>query len=168
MRIYIPVTLSTLREVVVQKSITPRGGTVFSVTDDLRREYPEADDEELEYLAMSDAARACLRLLSVAGDDEPPLRVVISADVPAVESTPHLDRAAARFEGAVPWKQIASVHLDGAEAADVVRAAMAVVDEADLGDVDAEFAVGSAEDLDLAWYAPGEVAYLLEDLDSTG
>ncbi len=66
----------------------------------------------------------------------------------------------------MPWKQVASVHLDGAEAADVVRAAAAMVDRADLGDDDAEFAVGSAEDIALAWYAPGEVAYLLEDLDS--
>lgn len=165
MRIYIPVTLTTLRAAVAQQTVTPQGGTVFAVTDDLRREYAEADDEELEYLAMSDAARACLRLLSIAGDDEPPLRVVIAADVPTVVPTPHLDRAAAKLEGAVPWKQVASVHLDGAEAAEAVRAAMAVVDEADLGDVEAEFAVGSAEDLDLAWYAPGEVAYLLQDLD---
>ncbi len=115
---------------------------------------------------MTDAARACLRLLAAAAVDEPQLRVVVSADVVAAVATPELDRAAARFDGDVPWKQIASVHLDGAEASDVVREAAAVVDLADLGDDDAEFAVGSAEDIALGWYAPGEVAYLIEDLDS--
>jgi hypothetical protein len=165
-RIYIPVTLTTLRRVVDARSVTPLGGVVFAVTDDLRSEYPEADDEELEYLAMSDAARACLRLLSAAGADEPPLRVVISADVTVAIATPDLDRAAAQVDGPIGWKQIASFHLDGAEAAEVVRAAMLVVDDADLGDDDAEFAVGSAEDLSLGWYAPGEISYLLTDLDS--
>lgn len=167
MRIYIPVIMSTLRKVVADREVTPLGGIVFAVTDDLRREYPDADDEELEYLALTDAARACLRLLAAAGPEEPQLRIVIAADVPEVTSATDLDRAAARVAGSVPWKRIASFHLDGAEAADVVRAAAAVVDQADLGDDDAEFAVGSAEDIDLAWYAPGEIAYFIEDLDNT-
>ena len=166
MRIYIPSTLSGLRTVIADRAVTPQGGVVFAVTDDLRQEYGDADDEELEYLAMTDAARACLRLLAVAAPDEPPMRVVIAADVAGAESTPHRDRAAARVAAPIPWEQIVSFHLDGAEAAEVVRAASAVIDEADLGDDDAEFAVGSAEDLGLAWYAPGEIAYLIEDLDS--
>jgi hypothetical protein len=37
-----------------------------------------------------------------------------------------------------------------------------VVDAADLGDPDAEFTVGSAEDHALAWYAPQELPFLLE------
>lgn len=168
MRVYVPVTVSTLRQVVAAGSVTPQGGVVFAVTDDLRDEYPDADDEELEYLAMADAARACLRLLAAAPAGEPALRVVISADVEQAVATPDMDRAAARVDGPVPWAQVASVHLDGAEAADVVRAAVAMVDRADLGDDDAEFVVGSAEDLALAWYAPGEVAYLIEDLDQPG
>ena len=45
-----------------------------------------------------------------------------------------------------------------------VREAAAVIDAADLGDDDAEFALGSAEDFDLAWYAPGEIRYLVEEL----
>jgi len=42
---------------------------------------------------------------------------------------------------------------------------VAVIDAADLGDDDAEFVLGSVEDFDLAWYAPGEVVYLVEELD---
>jgi hypothetical protein len=161
-RIYIPVLLSTLREVVRTRSVLPQSGVVFAVTDDLRAEYPDAADEELEYLAMSDAATACLRLLAVAEPSEPPIRVVIAADVPEVTSASDRDRAAATVSGAVPWSRIASVHLDDREAAEVVRAAAAVIDRADLGDDDAEFVVGSAQDVDLGWYAPGEVAYLLD------
>ena len=162
MRIYIPVLLSTLREVLRDRSVTPRGGVVFAVTADLRDEYPDADDEELEYLAMSDAATACLRLLAAAGPTEPSLRVVIAADVPQVTSASDRDRAAATVSGAVLWRQIVSVHLDDRAAAEVVRAAAAVVDQADLGDDDAEFAVGSAQDIELNWYAPSEVEYLME------
>ncbi len=167
MRIYVPITLSILREVVSSRAVTPRAGVVFAVTDALRGEYPDADDEELEYLAMSDAGRASLRLLAAAAPGEPSLRVVVAADVATVVPTPERDRAAAWIQGSVPWKQIASVHLDGADAADVVGAAAAVVDQADLGDEDAEFTVGSAEDIALAWYAPGEIAYLIQDLDGT-
>jgi hypothetical protein len=43
-----------------------------------------------------------------------------------------------------------------------VRAAVAVVDAADLGDPDAEFALGDAEDHDMAWYATQEIPFLLE------
>ena len=66
----------------------------------------------------------------------------------------------------VDWSQVASVHVDGADAGAAVREAAAVIDAADLGDDDAEFALGSAEDFDLAWYAPGEITYLVEELDA--
>jgi len=157
--------MTTLRQVIDRKSVKPIGGVVFAVTDDLRLEYSEADDEELEYLAMSDAARACLRLLAAAGDDEPRLRVVIAAEVEHAESASAQDRAVAKVDGLVLWQQIVSFHIDGADAAGVVAAAAEVVDQADLGDGDAEFTVGDAEDVELAWYAPGEIAYLVADLD---
>jgi hypothetical protein len=36
------------------------------------------------------------------------------------------------------------------------------VDKADLGDLDAEFLVGEAEDQELAWYAPAEISFLVD------
>ena len=39
---------------------------------------------------------------------------------------------------------------------------MAVIDEADLGDEDAELTVGDALDHDLAWYATQELPFLLD------
>ena len=44
-----------------------------------------------------------------------------------------------------------------------MRQAAGAVDTADLGDLDAELLVGEAEDHDLAWYDPSEVAFLVED-----
>jgi len=49
-----------------------------------------------------------------------------------------------------------------AEAEGAVRAAAEVVDAADLGDPDAEFTLGAAEDHEMAWYATQEIAFLLE------
>ena len=37
-----------------------------------------------------------------------------------------------------------------------------VIDAADLGDADAEFVLGDAEDHELAWYAAQELPFLLE------
>ena len=101
---------------------------------------------------------------------EPLLRVVVAVDVTdsAVRPRPELDRAVVAVAGTVGWSQVAAVHIDGADAGPAVRDAVAVIDAADLGDDDAEFVLGSVEDFDLAWYAPGEVVYLVEELDAPG
>ncbi len=167
MRIYLPGTVSLLRAAVDAGELPVRSGVAFAVTASLRAEYPRWSEEELEYLAMLDASRASLRLLDAAGRQEPPLRVVVAADVDdaTVRPTPDADRAAVAVSGGpLAWRRVASVHLDGADAGSAVRAAAAVIDAADLGDHDAEFTLGSAEDFDLAWYAPGEVRYLLQEL----
>lgn len=101
---------------------------------------------------------------------EPLLRVVVAVDVTdsAVRPRPELDRAVVAVAGTVGWSQVAAVHIDGADAGPAVRDAVAVIDAADLGDDDAEFVLGSVEDFDLAWYAPGEVVFLVEELDAPG
>lgn len=168
-RVYVPATLSRLRNALAEGVVPVTGGTALAVSDALRREYPDWSEEDLEYLAMQDAARASLRLLAaeVGPDtgDAPALRVVVAADVPAEQVTVRvdLDRAAVRLTGPVAWRQVAAVHVDGADAGPAVAAALPLVDAADLGDPDAEFAMGSVEDFDLAWYAPGEVRYLFDE-----
>ena len=181
MRVYVPLTLPRLRSAATERQLRPIGGIVFGVTEDLRREYPDADDEELEYLAMTDAARASLRLLAGENDKtgagsaatadgasaaDAWLRVVVAADVVDARSASDRERSAAIVSAPIAWPSVASVHVDGADSATVVRAAAQAVDAADLGDVDAEFAVGSAEDVDLAWYAVQEIDFLLADLDA--
>jgi hypothetical protein len=155
-----------LRTLVKTGVLDPIGGTAFALTPALREAYTSGDDEELEYAAMSQAARASLRLLSVEfglGEDATPARrVVVSADLDDVTLRPDLDDGAVRISGAVPFESIAAVHVDTEEAAYAVREAAGAVDAADLGDLDAEFLIGEAEDHELAWYDPSEVAFLVE------
>lgn len=164
MRIYLPGTWPMLRTLVKTGKFDPIGGTAFALTPRLRESYVAGDDEELEYAAMSEAARASLRLLAVElglGEDIPARRVVIAADMDAT-LRPDLDDGAVRITGSVPMSAIAAVHVDGEEAEHAVREAAGVVDKADLGDLDAEFLVGEAEDQELAWYSPEEVAFLVD------
>jgi hypothetical protein len=62
----------------------------------------------------------------------------------------------------VRLKDIASAHVDGADAEDDVRAAVNVVLEADLGSEDAQFVVDQAEGHELAWYARQEIGPVLD------
>jgi len=165
MRVYIPATLSMLRTLVDTGELTPIAGTGFALTPMLRESYAAGDTEELEYVAMNEAARASLRLLATELEDDSAAlarRVVVAADVERVRLRPDLDDAAVTITGAVPARAVAAVHVDVAEAQDAVRAAVEVVDAADLGDPDAEFVLGDVEDHDMAWYATQEIPFLLE------
>ncbi|GED99502.1 DUF6912 family protein [Gordonia crocea] len=171
MRVYLPATLAMLQSLNETGEFTPVGGTAFALTPALREAYTAGDDEELAEAALREAARASLRLL---GADEPetdeehdgaslpPRRVVVAADVEQVALRPDLDAAVVKVTGVVPRSAIAAVHVDGADAEAAVRAAVAAVDAADLGDLDAELAIGDAEDFDLGWYATQELPFLLE------
>lgn len=186
MRVYLPATLAMLMRLTDSGEFAAIGGTGFALTPALRETFLAGDDEELSEVALRDAARASLRLLAgespehndAAADadlvaDEtttkpgdtptlPPRRVVVAADVDDVTLRPDLDAAVVKISGPVPLARIASVHVDGADAEDAVRAAVVVVDAADLGDEDAELAVGDVEDFDLAWYATQEIPFLLD------
>lgn len=161
MRVYVPATVSMLRRLSDTGELAPVSGTAFALTPALRESYAVGDTEELEYAAMLEAARASLRL--IAAELDPALRrAVISADIEGVELRPDLDAAVVRLPGPITLRQVAAIHLDTKDAEDAVRAAAEVIDEADLGDPDAEFTLGDAEDHDLAWYATQELPFLLE------
>ncbi|MGH3873248.1 MAG: DUF6912 family protein [Pseudonocardiaceae bacterium] len=165
MRVYIPATLTMLRALVDSDELMPVSGTAFALTPMLRESYAAGDSEELEYAAMNEAARASLRLLAAELDGDSgvlPRRVVVAADVEGVRLRPDLDDAAVTVAGPVPSSAVAAVHVDVAAAEDAVRGAAAVVDAADLGDPDAEFTLGEAEDHEMAWYATQEIPFLLE------
>ena len=166
MRVYIPATWPMLRKLVANRKFDPVGGTAFALTPRLREAYVTGDEEELEYAAMSEAARASLRLLAVEfglGEDSTPARrIVVSADLDDVTLRPDLDDGVVRIRGGIDLTAIAAVHVDTEDAEFAVRQAAAAVDAADMGDLDAEFLVGEAEDHELAWYDPAEVAFLVE------
>jgi hypothetical protein len=162
MRVYLPSTLPQLASVCTAGVIEPAPLTAFAVTPALREWYVEGDLEELEYAAMTEAARASLRLLGL-DPGAPRRRVVIAVDVPDREArpAPDLDRAVVRVLAPVPWVAVASAHVDAAEAAVDVSAAVDNVLAADLGDDDAQFVVDGAEDHELQWWATQEVPELL-------
>jgi hypothetical protein len=171
MQIYIPVTLAMLQQLVADQSLLPVNGTAFAVTPRLREAYAEGDDDELGEVALREAALASLRLLAAADafaepDAKlPPRRAVLVADVKdatAVTLRPDLDDAVVRIAVPVAINDVVAAYVDNAAAETDVMAAIAVIDEADLGDEDAELTVGDAQDHDLAWYATQELPFLLE------
>jgi hypothetical protein len=165
MRVYVPATLSMLRTLVKSGELTAVSGTAFALTPALRESYATGDAEELEYAAMADATRASLRLLAAELDGDPdiaPRRAVVAADVDDATFRPDLDAAVVRLAGPVSLRDVAAVHVDTEQAENAVRAAAAVMDAADLGDPDAEFTLGDAEDHELAWYAAQELPFLLD------
>ena len=167
MRIFVPATIRMLQALVDDREINPISRTAFAVTPALREAYASGDDDELAEVAMGEAARASIRLLAGEigdGDDASAVyrRAVIAADVDDVTLRSDLDDAVVRLPAPLSISQVAAVHVDLVAAEDAVRAAVDVVDAADLGDADAEFVLGDAEDHELAWYATQELPFLLE------
>lgn len=162
MRVYLPVTLPGLADVLGKGEIGPAPLRAFAITPALREAYASGDDEELEYVAMQAAARQSLRLLD-ADPGAARRRVVLAADVPdarvgwqAYDDEP----AAVLVDDVIPVTAIAAGHVDEPDAAADVAAAADAVTAADAGDDDASFAVDSAEAHELAWYATQELRYL--------
>jgi hypothetical protein len=163
-RVYIPATLTMLQTLVADGSIHARSGTAFAVTPTLRESYFEGDDDELGEVALREAALASLRLLAIEGEVAglPSRRAVLVAEVDGATVRPDLDDAVVRLAGPVEIADVIAAYLDNAAAESAVLAAVEVIDEADLGDEDAEFTVGDAQDHDLAWYASQELPFLLD------
>ena len=166
MRVYIPATFSMISRLNETGVLMVRSGYVFGVTPALKEFYTSGDEDELADAAFSDAARASLRLLAI-GDEEKfeHRRVVIVADIEDARLTPQPDADDAVLKVApaqLTIDELASVHIDVEGAENAVRDAIAAVDEADMGDPDAEFVIGEAEDHALAWYDVSELPFLVE------
>jgi hypothetical protein len=162
-QVYIPATLAALQQLVADGSFRPVNGTAFAVTPKLRESYAEGNDDELAEVALREAALASLRLLAITeGDELPPRRAVLAADLDDVSFRPDLDDAVVRLAGLVPMERVVAAYVDNVSAEPAVTAAIEVIDAADLGDEDADLIVGDAADHDLAWYAAQELPFLLE------
>jgi len=138
----------------------------YAVTPALREWYSSGDIEELEYVAMTHAARESLRLLG-ADPASPRRRVVLAAEVGSEQVTTSAgfeEPALVHVEGPIRLRDIVSGHVDDAGADHVIAAAVAALAAADAGDDDARFAVDGAEGYELQWYATQE----LEDLAAHG
>ena len=165
MRVYLPSTLPGLRALLDAGELSGPPLPAYAVTGALREWYAEGDEEELEYVATTLAARASVRLLDralVLDPATPPRRVVVVAEVERVEPAPEVDRAAVRVLDAVPLRLVKAVHVDDPAAEEDVRAAAERLVEADMGSEDAAFVVEQAEGHELQWYATQEIGPLLE------
>ncbi len=165
MRVYIPATFGMLASLQENGLIHARNGWAFAATTALHDFFTSGDEEEIEAVAFDDAALASIRLLTI-GDEEkfPHRRVVISADVDATGAAedPEMGESVVKLSGPVELEQVAAIHVDIAEAEEATAKAIEVVDAADLGDEDAELAVGDAQDNYMAFYDPSELAFLVE------
>ena len=161
MRVYLPCTLPGLRRLLDDGELGDPPLPAYAVTPALREWYAEGDDEELEYAALSLAAKASVRLLD-ADQDAPRRRVVVVAEAGATEPAPHVDRAAVRVLQPVPLRLVQAVHVDDPAAVPDVTVAADAVIEADLGSEDAAFRLEQAEGHELQWYATQEIGPLLE------
>ena len=163
MRVYIPSTLRLLDVACHAGEFGPAPLTAYAVTPALREWYAEGDDEELEYAAMAQAARASVGLLA-ADPETARRRVVVAAEVSAVppaDGSVELGDARLDLQVVIPWTKVAAVHLDAASAAGVVGKAADLWEAAQNGDDDAVFALDSCEGEDLLWYATQEIPDLL-------
>ena len=162
MRVFLPSTLPDLAQALDAGQIGAGPLPGFAVTPALREAYSSGDEEELEYVALTEAARASLRLLA-ADPGAPARRVVLAAEVPADQvrwDVTDDEPARVAVNDPVPMAWVASAHVDDAEAASDVRSAADALPAADGGDEDAQFTVDGAEGHELGWYATQELPYL--------
>ena len=163
MRVYLPTTLADLGSVLVAGEIGPAPLNGFAVTPALREWYASGDEEELEYVAMSQAARASLRMLH-ADARAPRRRVVLAAELPDLVITVRngFDKPGhVAVTLPVMLSDVVSGHVDATDAAADIDAAAAALPAADAGDGDAKFVVDGAEGHELLWYATQELIYLI-------
>src|SRR6476646_10123380 len=113
MRVYLPGTLPALATVLGRTDVGEPPLRGFAVTPALREWYSSGDLEELEYVAMAQAARASLRRLAEVPDER----------VKAVSGS--ADPAAVEVSGEVPVSLVVSGHVDDVVAVDDIRAAVA-------------------------------------------
>jgi hypothetical protein len=166
MRVYLPGTVPLLELLKRDGAVSVPEG--YAVTGALRAWYAEGDEEELEYAAMTLAARASLRRLAALADlsDAHALRVVLAVDVPdprvgAAEAEQE-DPGAVTVAGDVRLADVASLHLDEDGARGAVRAALAgAAADAAEGDPEALRTLEAVEEFDLLWYAAQELGDLV-------
>jgi hypothetical protein len=164
MRVYVPSTIPALAVALRAGQLGPGPLPGFAVTPALREAYASGDSEELEYVALTEAARASLRLLA---DDPaaPSRRVVLAAELPPELISWDADSdepAQVTIKEPVPIEHLASAHVDEPEAGPDVRSAVAALPAADAGDEDARFTVDGAEGHELGWYATQELSDLVD------
>jgi len=129
-RVFIPLTTAALAVLAAERRLAAPLAA-HAVTDALRAQWPEADQEQAEYAALMAAAAASRQQAG----GVPARRVVVAADVASVSAVADDDPTRVEVPGDIPWAAIAAAHLD--------------------------VEVGADEDDDLAWFATQEIPGLV-------
>ena len=160
MRVYLPLTLSSLQEFSVAGATTAPL-SAHAVTTAMRAAWPTADQDELEYAVLMAAAYDSLVRLA-ADPRERARRVVAVAEVAdgSSDAGARDEVTAVTLTAPVPLARVTAVHIDEAGAEAAVRAAAGQVAAATAGDGRALGAVSLVEH-ELLWYATQEIADLL-------
>ncbi|WP_159940628.1 MULTISPECIES: hypothetical protein [unclassified Nocardiopsis] len=149
MYVFLPSTIPALARLLEEGRLEGAPLTAFAADPG-----PGEDAEEAEYEAMYTAAEESLTLLA-ADPDAPRRRVVLAANMPdhVVERAGRTGEGVVRVRvtGAVPYKKLASAHVDDDAAAGDV--AEAVRDRAS----------GAAEEHELMWFAVQELRHLVRE-----
>lgn len=164
MRVFVPVTVAGLEELVKSGGIGPPPVYGFAVTGALREWYAHGDEEELEYVAMSHAAQACVQLLAARSEEQVgqrPRRMVLVVDTEGAVPDADDARGGVQIEAVIASRQVAAVHADTADALDDVAAAVAVVRAGGPRTDDERFVVDSCDAHELGWFATQEIPDLL-------
>jgi hypothetical protein len=159
MRVYLAATLPTLACLLRAGEIGPAPVRGFAVTPALREWYASGDLEELEYVAMTHAGRASLRLLA-ADPEAPRRRVVLATDIQdglIAHNGGFDDPTVVEIGAPVTVDDVVSAHVDEVVAMPDIAEAVAALPAADQGDDDARFVVDGAEGHELLWYASQEL-----------
>ncbi len=133
-RVYVPATLVSLARFAEEGGIGPSPVHAHAVTDWLRAEWPEAEQDDWEYAALMAAADESAALLT---PEDRPRRVVVVADVEGV--TEDRESTQVTVDMAVAMRRVQALHADTAD-----------IDPA-----------GPEELGDLGWYGVQELAGLL-------
>ena len=131
-RVYVPVTSSALADL-VREGRLEGPLRAHAVTDVLREEWPDADEESYEFSALLAAGESSWGMRTA---EDRPRRHVVAADVAAVVGVAD-EVTLVDVVGDLVWKRVAAAHVDTED-----------WDGVDFDD-------------DLAWFATQEIAGLL-------
>ena len=160
-RIYLPTTVAGLAALHSTGRLGPAPLQAHAVTPALRRSWPEADDEELEYAVLMAAAYDSLTLIAATSGQPRRVVVVADADDAVVSSTASAeDPTTVSVAVDVPISRCTAVQVDDADAEGEIVLALGRLDAAVAGDERALADVSLVE-LELMWFATQEIPDLL-------
>lgn len=138
-RVYVPTTLDGLTRFVADGGVGPAPVHAHAVTEWLRESWPEGDQEEWEYAALSAATDDAALALT---EEDRPRRVVLVAEVDDVAEAG--DSTAVSVDSAIAMRVVVAVH-------------------ADTDDLDFQGPLDPASLDDLGWFGVQEIGDLIAD-----